>query len=158
MVLAILAFAAALVIPRLPAPEGTRLKNSARNLATAIRFLNDQAILTKGMYRLKFDLAESSISIVKLSPSGVELPPDDQLMNNKLLEEGVSIEDVTDPGLGRVTEGEVLVPFGPRGNHDCLTVHLKGGEEEYTVIAYPGGSKVQVLEGYREATPREEEK
>ncbi|UFS71598.1 general secretion pathway protein GspH [Geomonas sp. RF6] len=158
VVLAIIAFAAAIVVPRLPAPEGTRLKSSARNLATAIRFLNDQAIITKGVYRLTFNMAENSASIAKLSPSGEVLPPDDQLMNRKLIEEGISIEDVTDPKLGRVSEGEVTVTFGPRGNQECLTAHLRGGSEHYTVIAYPGGSKVQVQEGYQEVATGEERK
>src|SRR5690349_10905297 len=99
VVLAILALAAAIVIPRLPAPEGARLKTSARNLATAIRFLNDQAIITKGVYRLKFNMADNSTAIVKLSPSGDELPPDEQQMNRKLIEDGVIIEDVTHPKL-----------------------------------------------------------
>jgi len=157
VILAIIAFAAAIVIPRLPAPEGTRLKTSARNLATAIRFLNDKAIVTKGVYRLKFAMAENTATIVRLSPSGDELPPDEPIMNEKLVQDGIAIEDVTDPKLGQVSEGEVIVTFGPRGNQDVLTVHLKGGDAHYTVIAYPGGSRVQVEEGYQQIATDEED-
>ena len=152
VVIVIISVCAALVVPRLPAPEGTRLKNSARNLASGMRFLSDQAIITKGVFRLKLNLTENSTGIARLSPTGDELPPEDQFMNRRLVEEGISIEDVTVPQLGKVTEGEVIIPFGPAGNPDCITIHLKGGERHFTIIAYPSGGKVKVLEGYQEVT------
>lgn len=152
VVIVIIATCAALIIPRLPSTEGGRLKTSARNLASGIRFLNDQAVITKGVYHLKLNLAESSTTIVKLSAVGDELPPDDQFLGRKFIEEGISIEDVTVPRLGTVSEGEVVIPFGPGGNTDCVTIHLLGGKEHYTVIAYPSGGKVRVLEGYQEVT------
>ena len=152
VVIVIIAIAAALVIPRLPSPRGSRLKSSARNLASGIRFLNDQAIITKGVFRLKLNITENSTAIVKLSALGDELPPDDQFMSRTLIEEGISIEDVTDPQLGKISEGEVVIPFGPGGNADCVTIHLKGGERHYTIIAYPSGGKVRVEEGYQEVT------
>ena len=150
VVIVIIATCAALVIPRLPSTEAGRLKTSARNLASGIRFLNDQAVITKGIYHLKLNLAESSTTIVKLSAIGDELPPDDQYMGRKLVEEGITIEDVTVPRLGMVSEGEVVISFGPGGNPDCVTIHLLGGKEHYTIIAYPSGGKVKVLEGYQE--------
>lgn len=152
VVLVILAMAAAIVVPRLPSPEGTKLKSSARNLASGIRFLNDQAIITKGLYRLKLNLSDSSTSIVKVTATGDEGPPDDQFMNRQLVEPGITIEDVILPRVGTLSEGEVVIPFGPRGNSDCITIHLKGGEKHYTVIAYPSGGKVRVEEGYQEVT------
>ena len=152
VVIVIIAFVAAMAIPRLPSPEGSRLKSTARNLASGIRFLNDQAIITKGVYRLRLNLAENSTSIVKLSALGDELAPDDQFMNRTLVQDGITIEDVTDPKLGKVSEGEVDIRFGPGGNADCVTIHLKGGTQHYTVIAYPAGGKVRVLEGYQEVT------
>lgn len=152
VVIVIIAIAAAVVIPRLPAPEGMKLRTSARNLASGIRFLNDQAIITKGVYRLQLNLTENSTRIFKLSATGDELPPDDQFMNRRLVEEGISIEDVTMPQLGRVSEGEVIIPFGPGGNPDGITIHLKGGAQHFTIIAYPAGGKVKVLEGYQEVT------
>jgi len=151
VVIVILAISAALVIPRLPDTEAGKLKSSARNLASGIRFLNDQAVITKGVYRLQLNLTESSTRISKISATGEELTPDDQFISRQLVEEGISIEDVTDPQLGRVTEGEVLIHFGPGGNRDGIIIHLKGGKQHYTVIAYPSGGKVKVLEGYQEA-------
>lgn len=150
VVIVIISICAALVLPRLPDSEASRLKSSAKNLASGIRFLNDQAIITKGVYRLELNLTEGSTRISKLSPAGEELPPDDQFLNRTLIEEGIAIEDVIDPQLGTVSEGQVLIHFGPGGNREPITVHLKGSKGQYTVIAYPAGGKVQVLEGYQE--------
>ena len=150
VVILIVSIAAMLVLPRLPATESTKLKNTARNLATGIRFLNDQAIVTKGVYRLELNMTDNSTKVSKISATGEELAPDDQFLNRQLVEEGITIEDVTTPRLGKVSEGQVLLPFGPGGNPDGIMIHLKGGEQHYTVIAYPAGGKVKVLEGYQE--------
>lgn len=152
VVIVIIAMAAAIVFPRLPDTEAAKLKNSARNLASGIRFLNDQAIITKKVYRLHLDLTQNSTRISQLSATGDELQPEDQFMSRQLVEKGIEIEDVTVPRLGLVTEGEVTIPFGPGGSGDGITIHLKGGEKQFTIIAYPSGGKVKVLEGYQEMT------
>lgn len=150
VVVVIMALAAALVIPRLPQTEGTKLKDSARNIASVIRFLNDRAAVTKASYRLHLDLTENNLTVAKLSEKGEELPPDDQFLNRKFIDEGITIEDVTSARLGKVTEGGASFLIGSRGMAEPLLVHLKGGTKEFTVIAYPFGGKVEVLEGYQE--------
>ncbi|MBJ6750789.1 prepilin-type N-terminal cleavage/methylation domain-containing protein [Geomonas anaerohicana] len=152
VVIFIIALAAGIVLPRLPEPEGTRLKSSARNLASGLRFLNDQAIITKKVYRLHLHLGENTTRITELSPSGQELQPGDQFMGRRLIEDGIDIEDVSVPALGMVTEGEVIIPFGPGGVADGVTIHLKGGNQHYTVIANPSGGKVTVQDGYQEVS------
>jgi general secretion pathway protein H len=150
VVIVIISLAAALVIPRLPQHQGMRLKSSARNLASGIRFLSDRAIITKASYRLRLSMSDNSVLIAKLGSSGKEEPPDDEFMSRRLVEEGISIEDVTAPGVGKLSEGVAAIDFGPGGISECLTIHLKGGDNQYTVIAYPFGGKVEVLEGYKE--------
>ncbi|QWV94031.1 prepilin-type N-terminal cleavage/methylation domain-containing protein [Geomonas oryzisoli] len=150
VVIFIIALAAGIVLPRLPEPEATRLKSSARNLASGLRFLNDQAIVTKKVYRLHLQLGENTTRITEVSPSGEELQPADQFMGRRLIEEGIDIEDVSVGSRGAVTEGEVVIPFGPGGVGDGVTIHLKGGKEQFTVTAYPSGGKVTVQAGYQE--------
>jgi general secretion pathway protein H len=152
VVIVIIVISAAVVLPRLPDTEAGKLKTSARNLASAIRFLNDQAIVTKGIYRLHLNITDGSTSISKLSAGGEEVAPDDSFMKRHIIEEGIAIQDVIDPQLGKVTEGEVQIHFGPGGNQNGVMIHLKGGKNQYTVIAYPSGGKVKVLEGYQEVT------
>jgi general secretion pathway protein H len=150
VVIAILAMAAVLVIPRLPSSDAAKLKNSARNLASGIRFLNDQAIITKGVYRLRLNVGENTTRIVKVSATGEEVAPDDTFMNRQLIADEIVIEDVIVPQLGTVTNEDVKLTFGPGGYSDCITIHLKGGDKHFTVIAYPSGGKVKVLEGYQD--------
>ncbi len=152
VVIFIIALAAGIVLPRLPEPEGARLKSSARNLASGIRFLNDQAIITKKVYRLHLELGENTTRITELSPTGDEMQPQDQFMGRRLVEEGIDIEDVSVGSRGVVNEGEVVIPFGPSGLGDGVTIHLKAGKAQFTVIAYPSGGKVTVQEGYQEVT------
>jgi len=150
VVILIISVVAAIVLPRLPQPESTKLKSSARNLATGIRFLNDQAMTTKSQYNLTFDLTESVVKITRHSAAGDELPPDDAFFNRPLIEDGISIEDVVSSLRGKAAEGQFVVPFGPNGNAEALMIHLKGGAGHYTIIAYPDGGKVTVQEGYQE--------
>ncbi|WP_224984677.1 prepilin-type N-terminal cleavage/methylation domain-containing protein [Geomonas agri] len=152
VVIFIIALAAGIVLPRLPEPESARLKSSARNLASGLRFLNDQAIITKKVYRLHLQLGENTTRITEVSPSGEELQPGDQFMGRRLIEDGIDIEDVNLPNFGVVTEGEVVIPFGPGGVADGVTIHLKGKDNHYTVTANPSGGKVTVQEGYQEVT------
>lgn len=152
VVILIVAMAAAIVFPRLPAPEGNRLKTSARNLATGIRYLNDQAIITKNRYVLHLNLVDNATRIAKLSSTGDELPPDDNFITRPLLEQGVTIEDVNLPSQGTLSESavkDVPIVFGPGGNEEGVTIHLKAGDKQMTVIAYPAGTKVKVMDGYQ---------
>lgn len=150
VVVVILAMVAMLVFPRLPSSEATNLRGSARNLAAAIRYLGDKSITTKTAYRLKIDLTDNTLAVSK-AVNGEEVSDTDPFFSRRLLTEGVMIEDVLIPRLGKLSVGEVTVGFGPAGLEDFVTIHLKGTREgRFTVVAYPQNGKVKVLEGYQE--------
>ena len=73
-------------------------------------------------------------------------------LRERILAEGVSVDDLVLNSLGRVNEGEVSVRVGMEGFQELLTVHLKSRSGTYTVIAYPVSGKVRIEEGYRDAT------
>lgn len=153
VVLVILSVVVLLVFPRLPSSEGTRLRNSGRALAAVIRYLGDRSVTTKTAYRLHFDLSNGGVTVRKLAGKE-EVSPEDPFFSRPLLADGVTVEDVEVPSLGRVAIGEVAVPFGPSGLGEFLVVHLKGTKGDHlTVIAYPENGKVTVLEGYQELQP-----
>jgi general secretion pathway protein H len=154
VVIAILSIAAAIVVPRLPSTESARLRDSARSLASAIRFIGDRAATTKAVYRMHFNISDNIISIRRITSGGEETTADDSYLNRPVLAEGIMIEDVLIPQTGRVGEGEVIVGFGPAGLQDFLIVHLKdSGSRHFTVTSFPGSGKVKVEEGYQEAAP-----
>lgn len=150
VVIFILSLAAMLVFPRLPSTGAGELRDSTRALASTFRYLGDKAISTKTPYRLHLSLIDSSITIGELS-GGEERTPRDSFLSRRALPAGVTLQDVQIPRLGTMTEGEVIIHFGPGGLEELVTVHLRGaGDKQMTVIAFPRNGKVLVDEGYQE--------
>jgi len=150
VVVSIIALAAVLVFPLLPSTDAANLRKSARSLASVIRYLGDRSVTTKVPYRMLLDLSDNTIMVKKIV-NGEETEPEDPFFTRKLLTEGVSIEDVEIPRLGKLTEGVVNVDFGVAGLGEFIIIHLKGLKEgHFTVTAMPDGGKVKVLEGYQE--------
>lgn len=151
VVIAILSIVVLVVLPRLPSTESGKLRSSARSLASGIRFLSDRAVTANSNYRMHLSLTDSTIVVKKLTAGGEETTADDQFLNKRFIAEGITIEDVIIPRLGKVTDGEVIVHFGSGGLAEFMAVHLKGNSSEhYTVIAYPNNGKVKVEQGYQE--------
>ncbi len=160
MVIAILALAAALVFPHLPSLGGNDLKVSARRLAGAIRYLNDQAVATKTGYRMRIVPGDGTIDIqrVEAATSGTDKPASppklDPFLQEQLLADGVTVSDVVTGREGKKSAGEVVLTFGMGGLNDYAAIHLKGSDDrQYTVRAYPSTGRVRVDEGYVEDTP-----
>ncbi len=150
VVLAILAMVALLVFPRLPSTGATDLRNSARNLAAMIRYVEDKAVTTKSAYRLRVNLSDTRLTVVKIV-DGEEGIDSDPFFSRQILSDGINVEDVTVPRLGKVATGEVSINFGPGGLEDFAVIHLKGNHDShFTVTAYPQNGKVKVEEGYQE--------
>ncbi len=150
VIVTILALAAAIVVPLLPSTDAARLRSSARRLATVIRYLGDRSVTTKERYRMQVDLSENTVTVKKMV-NGEERTPEDPFFARSILDEGVTIEDIEVPRLGKTGEGETDVDFGAAGLGDFIVVHLKGPKGDHlTVTALPCGGKVEVLDGYQE--------
>ena len=152
VVLVILSITAMLVMPRLFPGDDAALRSSARTLASTIRYLQDRAIATRSNFNLKFQFPDGTIAVNTVSDTGEEGAAGEGALRDRLLADGVSVEDVILTTLGRVNEGEVIVRVGMAGLQELLTVHLKSRSGTYTVIAYPVSGKVRIEEGYRDAT------
>ena len=151
VVIAILSLVAAIVLPRFSFTDEARLRTSARSLSALIRYLGGQGASSAGGYRLHFNLTENRVTVGRPGADGEEKAPDDSFLSRPVLADGVTLADVTIPRLGRVAEGEVIVPFGPRGLEEFLVIHLKGKDDRaFTIFAYPQGGKVKVVPGYAE--------
>jgi len=150
VVIVIISMVAMIVLPLLPSTDTANLRNTARSLATVIRYLGDRAVTTKVPHRMLLDLGDNTVTVKKIV-DGDEVLPDDPFFSRKIMAEGVSIEDVEVHRLGKLGEGTVNVDFGVSGLEDSLVIHLKGAKgDHYTVMALPNGRRVEVLEGYQE--------
>jgi general secretion pathway protein H len=150
VVIVILAMTALIVIPLLPSTDSANLRDSARRLSTVIRYLGERSVTTKTPYRMRLDLTDSTVTVMKIV-NGEETAPEDPFFSRSILADGVSIEDIEIPRLGKLGEGVVNVDFGVAGLGDFVVVHLKGAKGgQFTVTALPYGGRVEVLEGYQE--------
>jgi general secretion pathway protein H len=151
VVIAILSIVVLVALPRLPSTEAGKLRSSARSLASTIRFLGDRAVTAKSVYRLHLNLNDSTVAVKSLTAAGDEATPDDPFLSKRFIAEGITIEDVIIPRLGKSSDGEVIVTFGLGGLAEFMIVHLKDGKDgHFTVTAYPNSGKVKVAEGYQE--------
>jgi len=160
VVIVILSVVAFMVLPRLPFAHERDLKTSARTLAASLRYLGDLAISTKQHYRLRITLSNNEIAVTRVLPEGDELAVGDSALNQLALLDGIVFGDIETPRLGKVTEGEAVLDFGPLGVEDLAVIHLKRTDDSryYTVAVYPGSGRITVLEGYQVGTlPAEEE-
>lgn len=151
VVVFILGIAALLVLPRLFPDNSAALKRSARTMGTTFRYLQDRAVATRITYDLTFRFPDGTVTVNKVTDAGEVADTGDSTLQQPLLADSVSVEDVALSSLGRVKEGEVSVRIGAAGLQELLTVHLKSQSGVYTVTAYPVSGKVRVEEGYREA-------
>ncbi|MDY0299962.1 MAG: prepilin-type N-terminal cleavage/methylation domain-containing protein [Trichlorobacter sp.] len=152
VVVAILSLVMLLVIPRLPASGESALRTSTRQLAAQLRYLNERAAIGKiGNHRLRVDLDEQKIEIVRRSVTGEEVPPDDLALTRNPLLEGVTITDIHTERHGTVKEGIVRIGYGASGLSEALLFHLQAENGAATTIqALPVNGIVRIAEGYLE--------
>lgn len=150
VVIVIISLVAMLVLPLLPSTDAANLRTSARSLAAVVRYLGDRSVTTKNPYRMLLSLTDNVITVKKVF-NGEEVPPEDPFFARKILADGVTIEDIEIPRLGKLSEGEVNVDFGVAGLGDFIVIHLKGVKDShFTITALPGGGRVEAREGYQE--------
>ncbi|CAH2031547.1 prepilin-type N-terminal cleavage/methylation domain-containing protein [Trichlorobacter ammonificans] len=151
VVLAILSLVVLLVIPRLPALGDTALRTSTRQLAAQLRYLDERAAAGKVSHRLRINLDDQKIEVVRRAVTGEELPSEDPYLRRPALLDGVLITDVRTERLGTVTSGTVRVTYGPGGLSEALLIHLQlPGGPATTVQALPVSGIVRIAEGYLE--------
>ena len=150
VVIFVISLVAMLVLPLLPSTDAANLRRSARSLAAVFRYLGDRSVTTKTPYRMLLSLTDNAITVKKVV-NGEEAPPGDPLFARQILADGVTIEDIEIPRLGKLSEGEVRADFGVAGLGDFIVIHLKGAKDShFTITALPGGGRVEAREGYQE--------
>ncbi|HEY3309529.1 MAG TPA: type II secretion system protein [Desulfuromonadaceae bacterium] len=151
VVLAIIALAMTLVIPRLPAREHENLKSSASTLATTLRYLQDRAATARTNYYLRIEPGTETLKILEAGADGSEKEPGDPLLQKRPLKEDIQVADVVIPRLGKITEGQVRLDVGMGGLRDFVIFHLRSPDGSFwTVMAFPSSGKVKLYQGYQE--------
>jgi len=151
LTLALIGLLVTLVLPRLGVLGGVSLQASARQLASRIQLLREDAALRGRWVRLSFDplggrygaevLVETTTGPRFVAEDGplfrpVELPGSIQL-------------DVAGPGLTTTAEGHAAALFAPDGFTDPMVVRLgsgAGSTDAFSVVVEPARSRPRVVD------------
>lgn len=110
-----------------------KMKSEARNVASILRYMNDSALATKETGTIKVDFSQKTLSY-----KGREEEKIENLMNLS----GLYLQS-----RGTVSDGEVIIFFGPTGASESFTVYLKGEKSETAITFNCLSGRVKVLSG-----------
>jgi type II secretion system protein H len=148
--IALIGLLVTLVLPRLGILGGVSLQASARQLASRIELLREDAALRGHWVRLSFDPQNGRYGaevFVDTSSGGRFLPDDAPLFRTVTLPDAVRL-DVSGPGLTTTREGYQAVLFSPDGYTDPLVVRLANGPDDvYSIVVEPVRTRPRVVEG-----------
>lgn len=154
LVVAILAIAVGVLVPRLRDPGRTELQAQARRLVMTFRLLRSEAVLHGLPFRLNYDLDAERYWIT--TEDGAD-PFQDNVGTLGALAKGgvmpatVEITDIGFPTLGaKVAAGQVFTVFYPDGTIDPTVIHLATLKEAHTLYLDPMSSRLNSSPGYAE--------
>lgn len=137
VVVFIISLTIALVMPNFLSTGKNALKTEARHMSSALRYIYDEAVGKKQTYLFNINLDENSWGFTS-----------EQETRSFMTKGGVEVSDVITLANGEISEGELLIEFGPMGPEESILLHLKKGESAYTIIFNHLSGRTKVLEGY----------
>jgi|WetSurSiteA1Bulk_404760.scaffolds.fasta_scaffold00652_7 general secretion pathway protein H len=130
VVLFILSLVLAIVLPTFSSFGENRLKAEAREMASILRYMNDNAVSRKETFFLKFDLGKNEVAWSE--PEGHKTRVFDDLT-------GVEIQSK-----GLVSTGELTLFFEPLGAPENLIVYMERGDSHMTVTLNHLSGRVKI--------------
>jgi len=137
VVVFIISLTIALVMPNFLSTGKNALKTEARHMSSALRYIYDEAVGKKQTYLFNINLDENSWGFTS-----------EQETRSFMTKGGVEVSDVITLANGEISEGELLIEFGPMGPEESILLHLKKGESAYTIIFNHLSGRTKILEGY----------
>ncbi|MBA3016628.1 MAG: prepilin-type N-terminal cleavage/methylation domain-containing protein [Proteobacteria bacterium] len=110
-----------------------KMKSEARNVASILRYMNDSALATKETCTIKVNFGQKTLSYKGGGEEKIE-----NLMNLS----GLHLQS-----RGTVSDGEVIIFFGPIGASESFTVYLKGEKSKTAITFNCLSGRVKVLSG-----------
>ncbi len=138
IVLFIIGLISSLVVPRLMETGKSAARSDAKRIGLTLRYVYGESITRKIPYTLTVDIDRGQWRYESEAES-----------KNFSLKRKVMISDVIIPSLGEISSGEIKIAFTPTGPEEPLTIHLSGGEAEFTVIFNHLNGRAKVYEGYK---------
>jgi len=138
VVVFIISISMAIIAPSIWESQNDVLRNEARHLSASLRYVYDLAVSTKETSVFRFDL-DKDIYAFKLKGR----------MQIHRIQVDNGLQDIIIPSIGKITEGEVEIRFGPLGPEEPVIVHIGGEEGGYTILLNNITGRTKIYEGYR---------
>lgn len=151
LTVALIGLLVTLVLPRLGLLGGVSLQASARQLASRIQLLREDAALRGRWIRLSFDPEQGAYGaevLIDTTTGPRFVAAEEPLFRPVQLPDSVRL-DVAGPGLTTTSEGYVAALFAPDGYTDPLVIRLgsgPGSADTYSVVVEPARSRPRVVE------------
>ncbi len=136
----------AIVGPNIIERTDINLKSASRNLSGTIKYLYNESVFKKNIYKLVFDI-ENGEYWSEVLEGNEFVRKEDFIFKKRSLPFGVDFEDIeTERTRGKATSGDdVFIIFLPSGFVDSATIHLKTGNDNYFTLStnpYTGNTKI----------------
>ncbi len=132
VVIFVLSLVLAISLPSFTGIGESKLKSEAKRIGSIIRYLNDSAMSTKETLRMKIAFNDKSLSYN--GPDGEESERFDTL-------HGIELQSK-----GTVSEGEVIIFFGPLGAGESFKIYLKEDQSTLEVALNSMNGKVKIIQ------------
>lgn len=151
VVLLIIGLSVLLVFPTIVGVGGGDLGQVSRDLIGTVQFLHQEAIATKRVHRLQYDISRGEYWATVAADGEAFLPVRSALVPRKTLPANVAFQDIWTARGGKRAVGEAATEFLPLGGVERTTIHLReeGGATQ-TLIISPFTGRVRVEAGYAE--------
>lgn len=131
VVIFIFSLVLAVSLPSLTGLGEDKIQSDAKRLASVVRYLNDSAVATKENLSLKVEFKDKVIRY-----EGLDGPKSERFD---------SIAGIELQSKGMVSEGEVIIFFGPSGPSESFQFHLRS-DTQSMIVAFNGLSgRVKVI-------------
>ena len=137
-----------IAVPKIKTGTEINIKSASRKLTATIKYLYNEAVFKKNIYKLAFNIDEGEYWVETLSGSEYVQSTDPYHRRQKL-PNGVYFGDVlTERSIGRssLDDDEEFILFLPTGFVEPAVIHLKSDDEDknYTLETkpYTGGTRV----------------
>jgi len=120
-----------LAFPSFSTVGESKLKSDAKKIASILRYLNDSSVSTKESFSLRVELREKLIYYT--GPDGEKKERFDSISAVELQSKGI------------VTEGELIIIFGPSGASEAVRFLLSRNEKAMTVDFNPVSGRVKII-------------
>lgn len=148
VVLILLGVVLATALPRFIGTGGAYLRTDASRVSSFLRFVSDASATRKVYYKVSFDIAAGEIRAERSRDGALYEADSDPNVRRLKLRDGVSIEDIIVPELGKVNAGTAEVVFAPVGGAGPFTLHLMASEKRITIAFNPYSGEVALKDGY----------